>query len=456
MSKFTVAIVGCPNVGKSTLYNRLTGTNHAIIDNKPGITRDRRQGKASLGDMKFRIIDTPGLENTNKEDLEARMLEQSEYAICDADICLFLLDARMGVTSVDQFFGNWLRKKNKKIVLVVNKYESDKFYSSYNEALKMGFYIVAISAAHNQGMADLYSSILPHYQEYQKNYADLEVLDQEIDNNHNVIQIAIVGRPNTGKSTLLNCLLKENRALIGPEAGITRDAISIDWQFKNKKIRLIDTAGIRKKSNISDKIEKMSVEDSFRAIRYAHIILLMIDVTEAFEKQDLSIIQMIINEGRAVVLCINKWDLVPVKEQKSTLNEINEKLEKLVPNLKGIKIITISALKNINVEQAINHCFTSYKTWNKRITTAKLNEWLKNTESRHIPPLGTNKKRIKLKYITQGNIRPPTFTLFLNNPKDLPSSYSRYLINSLRESFSLEAVPIRLMLRKSKNPYSKK
>lgn len=455
MDKFKIAIIGCPNVGKSTLYNCLTKTKHAIVDEKPGITRDRREGDAYLSDIEFKLVDTPGLENTKKKELETEMLYQAEQAISDADVCLFLLDARLGITAMDKFFAGWLRKKDKKVILVLNKYESDRFYHNYEEALKTGFqYTVAISAAHRQGLADLYENILPFYEEYKKKLSEAENTNEETLANKQAIQIAIVGRPNTGKSTFINNLLKQKRVIVSSESGTTRDSVSIDWEFKGNKIRLIDTAGMRKRSNIHDKIEKLSVSDSLRAIRYTHIALVMIDITEVLEKQDLSIIKKLSDEGRAVVICLNKWDLILNKDKKSTLKMINEKIESLLPDLRGIQVITISALKNINISEAIINCLDTYKIWNKRITTAKLNEWLKYAVDKHTPPLGKNKKRIKFKYITQGNIRPPTFTLFMNNPKDLPGSYSGYLINNLRKAFSLEAVPIRLMLRKSSNPYS--
>jgi GTP-binding protein len=451
---FTACIIGRPNVGKSTLFNRLTGKKHALVDDRPGVTRDRREGFAKIADMEFKIIDTAGLEEAEEGALETRMLQQSLQAVEDSDICFMVIDGRAGLTPDDKFFANWVRKKHKAVILVVNKCEGAQGDSGLNESYQLGFKdIVPISAEHNEGMADLYDAIAPYKAQYDYEVGKLEI-DKEAIDGDKFIQVAIVGRPNTGKSTYLNKIYGEDRVLTGAEAGITRDSISIDWQFGDKNIRLIDTAGIRKKSNVQNKIEKLSVGDSLRALRYAHVAILMIDATIPFEKQDLQIAETIANEGRAVVIALNKWDLV--KEKKETLKELKYKADELLPQVKGVTLVTISALNGDNVEKVMQSALEAYNIWNKRITTSKLNNWLREAESKHLPPLAKNKKRIRLKYITQGNTRPPTFTIFANRPEDLPSSYRKYIENALREDFSMPGVPIRVMFRKNENPYGKK
>ena len=450
---FTIAVIGRPNVGKSTLFNRLTGKKHALVDDRPGVTRDRRKSKAHLASMEFDLIDTAGLEDAEENALENRMMKQTEIAVDEADLSLMVIDGREGLTPIDKHFAKWLRKKNRPVVLVVNKCEGTHGDEGINEAFKLGFeHMVAISAEHNEGMADLYDAISPFKAEYDYQMGNLEIeLETKSGDKH--IQIAIVGRPNTGKSTLLNSLYGDDRVLTGPEAGITRDSIAIDWKYDNKNIRLIDTAGIRRRSNVKGKVEKLSVGDSLRSLRYAHIAILMIDATMPFEKQDLSIADLITREGRAVVIALNKWDLI--KNKKETLKELKLKTEELLPQIRGVPLITMSAIKGHNVEDAIKAGMKAYETWNKRVSTATMNAWLKDTESRHLPPLGKNNRRIRLKYITQGNNRPPTFTIFSNLPESLPDSYKRYLINSLRDDFGLAGVPIRVLFRSSNNPYKK-
>lgn len=448
---FTVCIIGRPNVGKSTLFNRLTGKKHALVDDTPGVTRDRREGVAYLADMQFKIIDTAGLEEAEESALENRMMKQTQAALEESELCLMVVDGRMGLTPDDKFFANWIRKKHQSVILVVNKCEGSQGDFGLNESYKLGFKnIVPISAEHNEGMADLYDAIAPFKANYDYEVGELEV-SREAENGDKFIQVAVVGRPNTGKSTYLNKLYGEERLLTGPEAGITRDSIAIDWQFEGKNIRLIDTAGIRKKSNVQQKLEKLSVADSLRALRYAHVAVLMIDSTIPFEKQDLSIAETIINEGRALVIALNKWDLV--KDKASTLKELKLKSDELLPQVKGVKLITLSAISGENVEKVIKSALEAYNIWNKRIATSKLNNWLREAESKHLPPLAKNKRRIRLKYITQGNTRPPTFTIFVNKPEDLPESYRRYIENALRDDFNMPGVPMRLMFRKSDNPY---
>jgi GTP-binding protein len=451
---FTIAIIGRPNVGKSTLFNRLTGKKHALVDDTPGVTRDRREGEGRISHLEFKVIDTAGLEEAEADALETRMMQQTEIAVDEADLCLMMIDGRAGIVPTDKFFANWLRKKSRKVVLVVNKCEGSHGDLGLNEAFKLGFEkVVPLSAEHNEGMADLYDAIAPYKEIYDYEIGDLEI-SKNTDDEDKFIQIAIVGRPNTGKSTLLNKLYGENRVLTGPEAGITRDSIAIDWEFEGRNIRLIDTAGIRRRSNVVGKLEKLSVGDSLRALRYAHIAVLMIDSTIPLEKQDLTIADQIIREGRAVVIALNKWDLI--EDKKATLKELQFKINELLPMIKDVPTVTVSAIKGQNVQDIIKACLKAYDIWNKRVTTSHLNDWLIVAQNQHLPPLGKNKKRIKLKYITQGNRRPPTFTIFANRPEDLPDSYKRYLTNALRDYFGMPGVPMRVMFRKSDNPYDKK
>lgn len=451
---FTIAIIGRPNVGKSTIFNRLTGKKHALVDDRPGVTRDRRESIGHIADLRFGLVDTAGLEEADPEALESRMFMQTEIAVDTADLSLMVIDGRQGLTAMDRHFAQWIRKKNRPVILVINKCEGERGDDGYREALSLGFNCtVQISAEHGEGMDHLYEAIEPYKAEYDYKYGELEI-KKEADGGDKFIQLAIIGRPNTGKSTLLNRLYGQERVLTGPEAGITRDSIAIDWKYEDKNVRLIDTAGIRRKSSVNGKIEKLSVADSLRSLMFAHVAILMIDATMPLEKQDLSIAELAVNEGRAVIIAANKWDLIKNKEE--TMQELRYRVDELLPQIKGAPLIPMSALDGYNVEEAVKNAMKVYDLWNKRVSTGKLNEWLKFAESKHLPPLGKNKKRIRLKYITQGNVRPPTFTVFSNRPQDIPESYKRYIINSIRESFDLPGVPIRVMLRASSNPYKKK
>jgi GTPase len=452
---FRIAIIGRPNVGKSTLFNRLTRKNHAIVHNMPGVTRDRRDGEYLLRGKKCVVVDTPGLEEeADEEKLENRMMLQTRAAVEEANLCLMVIDGRAGLTPIDKFFAEWLRRSGKSVITVVNKCEGSRGESGISDAFELGFEsVIPISAEHNDGIPDLEEAILPHYNKYKKEYKAIST-DKTADDSDKPLQLAIIGRPNTGKSTLLNYLFGSERVLTGPEAGLTRDSIAVDIEFDGKKIKLVDTAGLRKKANVKKTVEKLSVGDSLHAVRFCNVAILLLDATQALEKQDLALADLVETEGRAIVIALNKWDLVVDKD--ATLKEIRARLNEIMQQIKDAPLVTLSALEGKNVDKVISAAFSAYEIWNKRVSTGRMNNWLKIAESRHIPPMGNNGRRIRLKYITQGNIRPPTFTLFVNNQKDLPASYKRYLVNSLRDDLGLPGVPIRLLIRSSENPFAEK
>lgn len=472
---FTIAIVGRPNVGKSTLFNRLAKKKLAIVDDTPGVTRDWREAEGYLLDKKVHIVDTAGLEDSFDDSIEGRMRRQTEEGLARADAVLFVIDGREGVTPIDEHFAGWLRKQKKPVILAVNKCENENStVSGIAEAHKFGFgRPIPISSAHGHGIEDLYHAFEPHFPEeitdeetdsdQLPEIADIDSLEgnedfdfaalELEDDDDKPIKIAIVGRPNVGKSTLLNALLKENRSMTGPEAGITRDAVTADWEFNERKIRLVDTAGMRRKSKIDHNIEKMSVDDSLRAIRLAQVVILVIDAENILEKQDLQIAGHIISEGRAMIIAINKWDLIKGEEaKKEAIDQINYKLETSLGQLKDVPSVSISALNGRNLGFLMQSVLDTYALWNKRVPTAKMNRWLAARESQHPPPLYEGRSN-RLKYITQINIRPPTFSLWVSRPKDLPETYKRYLMNGLREDFDLKGIPIRLLVRTSKNPF---
>lgn len=457
---FTITIIGRPNVGKSTLYNRLTGTNHAIVDDAPGVTRDRRIGQGRIGPLEFRVIDTAGLENAAPDALETRMMQQTEQAVLEADVSLLLIDGRAGVTPVDQHFAQWLRKKNRKVVLVVNKCEGKGTQEGFlAEAYRLGLgEPIGISAAHGEGMAELYEALAQYEKapEYSENALDEEIdgEDGETGTGDKAIQIAIVGRPNVGKSTLVNRLLGKERVLTGPEAGITRDSITVDWQYKGRTLRLVDTAGMRRKSKIDEKVERLSVSDTLRSIQYAHVVIVLMDASMVLEHQELAIIDHVIQEGRAIVLAINKWDTVD--KPQLALNEIHHQVGRLLPQIEGVPVIPLSALQGKNMDKLMESCLEMYKVWNRSIGSHRLNAWLRQAEERHPAPLASNRRPIRLKYITQSKKRPPGFLLFVNKPEELPDSYVRYLTHSMREAFDLPGIPLRMYLRKPENPFGKK
>ncbi|MED5300497.1 MAG: ribosome biogenesis GTPase Der [Pseudomonadota bacterium] len=462
-----VAIIGRPNVGKSTLFNRLIGRRHALVDDTPGVTRDRRQGEAKISDLQFTIFDTAGLESNDKAFLTKRMRDQTEVAVQEADIVILMVDAKMGITPDDMELCRWLRRKKNDIILVANKCESNASESGILEAFNLGLgEPVVISAEHGLGMANLYAALrlqeqkliekdktLPSHAEIQQ---DISKVSTDLDNfpvekDREVLRLAIVGRPNVGKSTLINALLGQNRVLTGPEAGITRDSIQIEWQWKKKTLHLFDTAGLRRKSRVANKLERASGNDTWRAVRFAHVVVLVVDASMMLERQDLNIARLVIEEGRSLLIAVNKWDLI--RNKNKAVKELQRRVKTSLPQVKDISYVPISALEKTNLDMMIEKCFVVYDVWNQRVPTAKLNRWFEAIVQRHPPPL-VQGRRLKLRYITQIKTRPPSFACFCNQPDQVPESYKRYVINELRKQFTLPGVPIRLLMKTSKNPYA--
>lgn len=454
----TVAIIGRPNVGKSTLFNRLVGKKLALVDDRPGVTRDRREGAASLGDLTFKIIDTAGLEEADDQSLLGRMRAQTEAAIDEADVLLFVIDARVGVLPADRAFAEMVRRSGKPVILLANKAEGGKGRDGTYEAYTMGLGDpVPLSAEHGEGTSDLYDALRPYMPEPEDYDREAEDADEDFDDEDNrpkkPLQVAIVGRPNAGKSTLINHMLGEERLLTGPEAGITRDSIALDWSWRGREFRLFDTAGLRKRARVQDKLEKLSVADGLRAVCFAEVVVVLLDATIPFEKQDLTIVDLIEQEGRALVIGLNKWDLVA--DQTGLLTELREKATRLLPQVKGAPIVPLSGLAGEGIDNLMKAVLQVYETWNTRISTSRLNDWLAQALSANPPP-AVSGRRIKIRYMTQVKARPPHFAIFGNQLDALPKSYSRYLVNSIREVFKLPGVPIRLSLRTGKNPFDKK
>ncbi len=464
---FTLAIVGRPNVGKSTLFNRLVGKKLALVDDQPGVTRDLREGAGKLADLKFTVIDTAGLEEATDESLQGRMRKLTERAVGMADVCLFLIDGRAGVTTTDEIFADILRKKNAHVILGVNKAEGKAGESGFLDAYALGLgEPIRLSAEHGEGMDDLYRVLQPLADAFEERASlklddaplvDVDVLedDEEISfapTSAKPLQIAVIGRPNSGKSTLINKILGEERLLTGPEAGITRDAISITADWLGTPIRIFDTAGMRKKAKISDKLEKMSVTDGLRAVRFAEVVVVLLDVEIPFETQDLRIADFAETEGRAVVIAVNKWDLEDEKQDK--LYALLEMFERYLPQLRGAPLVTVSAKTGRGLDRLHDAIVEAHAVWNRRVTTAKLNQWLGVMTEAHPPP-APGGKRIKMRYMTQVKARPPGFVIMCSHPDLMPESYRRYLVNGLRQTFDLPGTPIRMTLRSQseKNPF---
>jgi GTP-binding protein len=456
----TVAIVGRPNVGKSTLFNRLVGKKLALVDDQPGVTRDRRFGPGHLGDLDFTVVDTAGLEDVFDQSLEARMREQTEEAIRKADVALLLFDARAGVTPLDQHFAQRLRKTKTPILLVANKCESKRAEAGLNEAFRLGLGApIPISAEHGEGLGTLYDALREHADAKKVREAgeaiDADAALEELPDDEapapKVMQLAIVGRPNVGKSTLINRLIGEERLLTGPEAGITRDSIAVEWPFRGRALKLFDTAGLRRRARISEKLEKLSTADTLRSIRFAHVVILLLDATDLLEKQDLTIARLALEEGRALVVAANKWDLV--EDKPAALRQLKDRLERSLPQARGVPVVTVSARSGQGLDKLMEAALEAYAVWNSRVPTGQLNRWLEAVVEAHPPPLVSG-RRLKLRYATQVKSRPPTFALFASKPEDLPDAYQRYLVGSLRDRFNLPGTPIRLLLRKGKNPYA--
>ncbi len=469
---FKVAIIGRPNVGKSTLFNRLAGRKLALVDDTPGVTRDRRVHPAKLYDITFDVVDTAGFEDAPASTLPGRMRQQTEIAIREADLIFFLMDAKAGLMPDDRTFAEVVRRSGKPVVLVANKSEARGAQGGMLEAWELGLgEPVPISAEHGQGMPDLRDAVIEALGEERvfgeddetseeiaisevligEDIADPDAEEVPAYDEEKPLRIAVVGRPNAGKSTLINALIGEERLLTGPEAGITRDSISVDWDWRGRQIKLFDTAGMRRKAKVQEKLEKLSVHDGLRAMRFAEVVIIVLDATIPFEKQDLQIADLIIREGRAPVIAFNKWDLIDHPQE--VLAELREKTERLLPQARGIQAVTVSAETGRGLDKLMDAVVRTHRVWNSRVSTGKLNRWLEGILAHHPPPAVAG-RRLKIKYVTQAKTRPPGFVVSCSRPDALPQSYVRYLVNSLRESFDMPGVPIRMALRTSDNPFA--
>lgn len=443
---FTIAIVGRPNVGKSTLFNRLVGRRLALVDDRPGVTRDRREGEGRLGDIEFTVIDTAGFEESAPESLSGRMRAQTEAAIEQADAIFFMIDARAGAIPADHAFAEVARKSGKPIVLVANKSEGTAGEAGRLDAYALGLgEPVAISAEHNEGLSDLYDALRAALPE-----PTAQQVTEDLPDEARPIRVAIVGRPNAGKSTLINRLIGEERLLTGPEAGITRDAIAVEYGWHDHKFRLYDTAGIRRRSRVEEKLEKLSVADALNAVRFAEVVVVLLDVDNAFEEQDQRIADLVEQEGRAIVIAVNKWDL---KEKTAgAIGKLRAQADEKLTQLKGVPLVAVSGLTGEGLERLMQAIVDAYEVWNKRIPTSALNRWFEHATSAHPPP-AVSGRSLRLNYITQAKSRPPSFVIFCTRADAVPDAYKRYLLNSLRETFDLPGTPIRLSLREKDNPF---
>ena len=451
---FTVAIVGRPNVCKSTLFNRLVGKRLALVAEEPGVTRDRREGEARLFGLRFTAVDTAGLEDADEATLQARMRVQTNRALAAADLALLLIDARAGLTPLDRHFADWLRRGPTPVVLVANKCESRAGEAGRLEAFALGLgEPVPLSAEHNLGLSDLCGAIGDVLEGLAVERESHETEAEEEEKGERVLQLAIVGRPNVGKSTLVNRLVGEERVLTGPEAGITRDAIAVEWSYEGRPIRLIDTAGLRRRAKAVDKVEKLSAADALRAIDFAQVVVLLLDAEAPMEKQDLTIAHEVLDEGRALVIAVNKWDIR--RDRGAAMKALGDRLERSLPQFRGLPVVPLSALTGENLDRLPKAIFSAYEVWNRRVATSALNQWLANVTRRHPPP-APGGRRIRLRYATQAKTRPPRFVIFCSKPQAVPESYLRYLENALRRDFDLPGTPIRIHLRKGKNPYTDK
>lgn len=465
---FTLAIVGRPNVGKSTLFNRLVGKRLALVDDQPGVTRDLREGQGRLGDLRFIVVDSAGLEMVEDDSLQGRMRRLTERAVDEADLCLFVIDARVGVTAADEYFADILRRRAKHVIVAANKAEGHAGEAGALEAYSLGLgEPLRISAEHGEGMDDLYRVLLPLADQFEAEnvqqvpLTDVAVSDDDEDSEAwrpsaaKPLQLAVIGRPNAGKSTLINKILGEDRLLTGPEAGITRDSISVTTTFMGTPMRIFDTAGMRKRARVTEKLEKLSVADGLRAVRFAEVVVVLLDVDIPFEQQDLRIADFAETEGRAVVVAANKWDLEEDKPEK--LKELREAFERLLPQLKGAPLVTVSAKTGKGLDRLHNAVLKAHEVWNRRVTTGKLNQWLGAMTEAHPPP-APGGRRIRLRYMTQIKTRPPAFVVMATHTDKLPDAYARYLINGLRQDFDMPGTPIRLHFRDQgvKNPYRDK
>ena len=460
---FSLAIIGRPNVGKSTLFNRLVGKKLALVDDRPGVTRDRREGAAKLADLSFTVIDTAGLEEGAEASLEGRMRQQTEAAIEQADAILFMIDARAGVTPDDKYFADLVRRAGKPVVLAANKAEGRAGEAGFFEAYTLGLGDpVPLSAEHGEGMIDLFDALrlaLPEATEApteEDEAAAPRRFDDEDGSDLDItkpLRITVVGRPNAGKSTLINRLLGEERLLVGPEAGITRDSIGIDFEWRDRKMKLFDTAGLRRRARVTDKLEKLAGADALRAVRFSEVVVLLVDSTIPFEKQDLTIADIAASEGRAVVIGLGKWDLI--EDRGKTLIRLREEAERLLAQLRGCPVVPVSGATGEGLDELMRAVIAVHETWNKRISTARLNRWLINTIEQNPPP-AVSGRRIKIRYMTQPKSRPPHFVLFGNQLDELPTSYERFLINGLRKTFDFPGVPLRISRKTADNPYEGK